>query len=445
MRLASTEASPPRRTRGTLWADLLVALTSASSVSSVVAMFVVSTFLCALGASASIDSLETTFFDALEHPAIGYATRPANDPVAALNRKLAGGDISFRFDPANGYLRSTLDALGIAVQSQIAVFSKTSVQARIIDQSNPRTIFFNDEVAVGWMRDGFIELAAQDPQQGVIFYALPQQQTPTPQFLRANGCLQCHHSYATLGVPGMLTRSVVTARNGMTLPFLGNYVTDHRSPYEERWAGRYVTGSAGAMRHMGNVTVIDPNKLDESITSETLNVKSLEGRFDTSTYLSSQSDIAALLVFDHQMRMMNLLTRVGWEARVSSDPEALREHAKEFVDYLLLVDEAPLPGKVQGSTDFAAKFASLGPRDSQGRSLRELDLEHRLLRYSCSYMIYSAAFDALPAQAKAAIYARLADVLAGRESSARYARLSPANRQAIAEILRDTKPDFPRR
>src|SRR5438132_3325592 len=220
--------------------------------------------------NAAVAPLETTFFDALEHPAIEYATRPSNDPVAALNRKLASGDVSFRFDPKNGYLRPTLDALGIAIDSQIALFSKTSVQARIIDQSNPRTIFFNDAVAVGWMRDGFIELAAQDPQQGVIFYALPQQQTPTPQFIRANACLSCHHSYATLGVPGMLVRSVVTARNGMTLPFLGNYVTDHRSPYEERWAGRYITGLSGAMRHMGNVTLVDPSKLDDAITSETL-------------------------------------------------------------------------------------------------------------------------------------------------------------------------------
>src|SRR6185503_3934221 len=148
----------------------------------------------------------------------------------------------------------------------------------------------------------------------------------------------------------MLFRRVVTAPHGMPLPMLGNYTTDHRSPYAERWAGRYITGSSGAMRHMGNVTVLDPGKLDEAITPETLNATSLEGRFDTSAYLSPHSDLAASLVFDHQMRMMNLVTRIGWETRVSSDPEALREHAKEFVDYLLFVDEPPLPGHVQGST-----------------------------------------------------------------------------------------------
>jgi len=53
------------------------------------------------------------------------------------------------------------------------------------------------------------------------------------------------------------------------------------------------------------------------ITPETLNVASLKDKFDTDAYLSPHSDIVALLVFEHQMRMMNLITRVGWEVRVA--------------------------------------------------------------------------------------------------------------------------------
>ena len=85
----------------------------------------------------------------------------------------------------------------------------------------------------------------------------------------------------------------------------------------------------------------------------------------------------------------------------------------------------------------------MGPKDSRGRSLRQLDLERRLFRYPCSYMIYAPAFDALRPEAKAAIYERLWRVLSGAERDRRYERLSAADRRAIIEILRDTKSDLP--
>jgi hypothetical protein len=155
------------------------------------------------------------------------------------------------------------------------------------------------------------------------------------------------------------------------------------------------------------------------------------------------------MVFDHQMHMTNLLTRVGWEIRSAlydkrRDLAArLRDCASELVDYLLFVDEAPLAGRIEGTSGFAVKFAAGGPRDSQGRSLRQLDLEKRLLRYPCSYMIYTEAFDSLPAEAKAAVYQRIWQIVSGKDRSAKYARLSLADRQAIVEILRETKKGLP--
>src|SRR4029453_11271206 len=118
--------------------------------------------------------LSDTFTDWLDHPAIQYAARPVSDPVAELNRKLRDGTVQIRSDGLSGYLRSVLNALDVPVESQIAVFLKDSVQAARISAGNPRTIFFNDSVAVGWVRGGFIELAAQDPQQGTVFYSLDQ-------------------------------------------------------------------------------------------------------------------------------------------------------------------------------------------------------------------------------------------------------------------------------
>ena len=116
---------------------------------------------------------------------------------------------------------------------------------------------------------------------------------------------------------------------------------------------------------------------------------------------------------------------------------------EEFVDYLLFVDESPLPGPITGPTAFAQKFSESGPRDAKGRSLRELDCTRRLLKYPCSYLIYSEPFDALPAPAKAAVYRRLWEVLNGHVPDNRYDSLSPTDRAAVIEILKDTKKDLP--
>jgi hypothetical protein len=199
--------------------------------------------------------------------------------------------------------------------------------------------------------------------------------------------------------------------------------------------------------HLGNGAISDVDH-PEAMESK-LALASLDSRFDTSLYLSPYSDIAALMVFDHQMRMMNLLTRVNWEARYGSYQHSpglsarLREAATEFVDYLLFVEEAPLEAPIHGSSGFAEKFSSQEPHDRRGRSLRQLDLKHRLLKYPCSYMIYSDAFDALPAEAREAIYKRMWEVLSGHEKGTKYAKLTSTDRQAVIEILLDTKKDLP--
>ena len=121
----------------------------------------------------------------------------------------------------------------------------------------------------------------------------------------------------------------------------------------------------------------------------------------------------------------------------------MREAAADLADYLLFVDEAPFAGSIRGSSGFAEKFSAEGPRDSKGRSLRQLDLDRRLMKYPCSYMIYSRAFDALPADARNVVYQRMWQVLSGRDISKKYSTLSAADRQAVVEILRDTKKDLP--
>ena len=379
-----------------------------------------------------------------EHPAIGYAALPAHDAIAELNRKLRSGSVRLAYDDATGYVRPLLAALGIPVESQIAVFSKTSFQARSVSPLNPRTIFFNDSVAVAWVRGEWtVEAAAEDPQQGVVFYQIDQVNSAAPQFQRRDECLSCH--LRDTG-PGMIVRSVAVTRDGGVLARLANFATDHTSPLAERWGGWYVTGNSGGMPHLGNMT-FDATATELPPIDSPHELRSLEGKIDTGAYLSKYSDIVALMVFEHQARAINLITRAGWMARWAAaqpDPpmDRVKDAANELADYLLFANEPTLTGQIEGTSGFAEWFSSQGPRDRRGRSLRQFDLRHRLMRYPCSYMIYSEAFDHLPEKAKSYVYERMWKVLSGNERAG-FKSLTAGNRRAIIEILRDTKSGLP--
>jgi hypothetical protein len=282
---------------------------------------------------------------------------------------------------------------------------------------------------------------------GTVFYTLAQPlESPggTTEFTRNNvNCVQCHTSDATMNIPGWFVGSVYPKQDGLTA-YGPAYTTDHRSLFEFRWGGWYVTGRHRGERHLGNAVVTDSTDLASMVTPATVHVANLEGRFDPNGYLSPHSDIVALLVLEHQVQMLNHITRLGWEARMGKDAaRPLDEAAAALVDYLLFVDEAPLPGPIVGPTEFARIFSSKGPRDPKGRSLRDLQLTDRLMRYPCSYLIYSEAFDALPANAKGLVYKRLWEVLSGQDPDARYSRLTRDMRQNILEIIGATKPDLP--
>ena len=385
--------------------------------------------------------------DFRDHPNISYLTASVSDPVTRLNERIRRGQVHLDSEPTRGYLRSVLAALDVPVESQVLVFSKTSFQASRIGPQIPRAIYFNDRVSVGWVRGGdFIELAAQDPTRGTVFYTLaqPVDGADGVEFTRNNvNCVQCHTSDATLNIPGWFIGSVYPLKDGLTA-YGPAYTTDHRTPFDIRWGGWYVTGSHHGERHLGNAVVTDSADLASMVTPATVHVTNLEGRFDPTGYLSTHSDIVALLVLEHQGQMLNHITRLGWEARMGKDAgRPLEQAAAALVDYLLFGDEAPLPGPIAGPTEFARAFSSKGPRDPKGRSLRDLQLTDRLMRYPCSYLIYSESFDALPAEAKALVYKRLWEVLSGQDTDARYRGLTSEIRRDILEILRATKPDLP--
>jgi hypothetical protein len=405
---------------------------------------------------ASVDAQRAgTFMGSPDDPAIRYSTGPVNNVVVDVNKKLHDGTLQFTFDSRSGYLRSALEALQLPVDSQLLVFSRVSLQGKRISEQNPRALFFNDRVALGWVRGGdVLEVAAHDESDGVVFYTLDQhvdEAAGPPQFKRAFICLGCHVTGNTLGVPGLLMFST-TRPEPTQFTGLPRHV-DQNDPLNRRFGGWFVTGSTGSLRHMGN----DVAALDGRPKGE---LTSVDGLFDADGYRALSSDVVAHLVLTHQAGMTNLLTRAAWEARAAdpslhppftSTPEqqasvaaVMRGVASEVVDYLLFVDEARLTEPIKGGSGFAERFSSGGPRDKKGRSLYELDLRRRLMRYPCSYLIYSPAFDALPPLAKDSIYRRMWDVLSGQEQDARYRdALSLADRRAIVDILRDTKKDLP--
>ena len=397
---------------------------------------------------------ERPTFPQLDHPAINYEIEAPADAVAVLNGRLLDGSAHLKFDGAGGYLQSLLDTLGVSVDTQLLVFSKASLQRKEIEPKNPRALYFADNIIVTFIRGApLLEITVQDHKQGMIFYVLEQKPVETAVLERGNGkCVNCHVTRTGMGMPGTINRSVATQEDGWPLQRFGSYAVDHRSPLAQRWGGSYVTGITGA-KHMGN-TWIPGDEIPDALPDEVPpKFSSLAGQFDLAGYPTNQSDAAARLVFDHQMHMMDLITRVGWDARVALHQEPgggdivqaiLKNDALELVDYMLFVDEADMADAVVAPSKFSKSFTAKGPRDRKGRSLRELDLKTRVMRYPCSYMIYSAAFDALPAPAKDAIYSRLWDVLSGSERSEKYVRLASADRKAIVEILRDTKSDLPR-
>jgi hypothetical protein len=389
------------------------------------------------------------FVASRDHAAIQYTAGRVTDPVWRLNQRLKEGAATLVFDAkTGGYLRSVLKALNVPQESQALVFSETSFQRELISMHNPRALFFSDTVAVAWVRGGpVLEVVAQDPRQGVIFYALDQKSTPSPEFKRNDMCLACHLSWDTLGVPGLMTGSMYPLPDDKNA-YANGFNTVQGSPLDQRWGGWWVTGSLGGARHMGNVPVMPPD-VKKKLAPPSRELKSVEGLFDLSGYPTPFSDVVAQLVLAHQTRMTNMLTRVGWEARLAAaaptnDAAArVREAAADLVDYMLFVDEAPLSSPVKGTSGFTEQFVKNGPRDSKGRSLRDFDLQRRLFKYPCSYMIYTEAFDALPAAARDAVYARLAVVLAGRDPAPRYKVLSAADRRAVIEILRETRKNLP--
>jgi hypothetical protein len=406
-----------------------------------------------LSGPTALDALGQDSFDL---PPIRYSESISKDPVALLERKIQRGELVLPQDPQFGVLPGLLKELNVPVESQVLVFSKTSLQIHKISPSNPRALYFNDSVYVGYVPgSSILELAANDPDLGAVFYTLDfaplAEANQGVQLVRDRGqCLSCHATSRTENVPGYLVRSIYPDASGRPRTGTSSYTTDYRSLFQTRWGGWYVTGTHGQMRHLGNAFALDrsdPQKMDLEAGA---NRSELPSRVQPKLHLQPHSDLVALMVLEHQIRVHNLITKANYEARQAvamdvsmnqalgrdsgyrseSTQRRIQSAASSLADAILMRNESPLEQVVQGTSTFAETFASQGPLDSQNRSLRQFDLQTRLFRHRLSYLIYTPEFQALPKEILVPLRAHLQETLRTDEY------------RAEREILEDTLPGW---
>lgn len=369
-----------------------------------------------------------------------YSSAEATDPVGKISAKLRANRTTgwMPFHPDFGYLPAVLEMLNVPVSSQMLVFSKTSLQRHNISPTNPRALYFSDEIYIGFIPGApEMEVASVDPDLGTVFYTVHQDKDEPVRFRRNNDCIQCHGAARSMGVPGFVLRSLETDVSGEILTATDTDEISHCTSIAQRWGGWYVTNAPSDWVHRGN----SPGPTSEGIGSNRLHEIATSKLFP-----AAGSDTLALLLHDHQTHMHNYITRLHMEGqqRIAEYGHVryLDNQIRAFLRYLLFTEEAPLPSPLTPSAEFVAAFQKNAKRDAKGRSLKDLDLNTRLFRYPCSFLLDSAAFRKLPTLVRNAVLVRLHAILTGTEEHPDFKRLIPDDAQAVLEILRETTPDL---
>ena len=403
------------------------------------------------------------FYNDYELEPHGYFSKDAKDPVTLLMKRVQRGEVLIKEPNGKPLVERLLRELGLNKDTQVLVFSRTSLQRREVSYSNPRALYFNESVYLGWMPNGRIEIASFDPELGPIFYFQRElDDASSPLLARTRSCLGCHAGDATNFLPGSLGRSVYPDKSGRSLRSIDDYRrSGHHIPLHDRYGGWFVSGNHGAMRHMGNAIASREGGKITIDREQFANLEKLDRFFSTEAYPAPGSDIAALLVFDHQVTMHHRLVEAAYRARQSLfdsklDPketdvsklskgrstDEFLEGRDKVVDYLLFRDETPIP-KVSCDPAFQRAFSANRIADSRKRSLKDLRLDGRIFENRCSYMIYSPTFDQFPPMLKGAIYARIHEILTSPKPVEGFDYLGKEEKRRILEILDETKEDLP--
>lgn len=388
-------------------------------------------------------------------PLSGPKPAPRGDAVAHLLQRLAVGEVALTTGPDRDILRAVLRELKVPLESQLAVFSRTSMQAGLIRPDNPRVLYFSDSTYVGWVPGGLIEAIAIDPERGPVFYALDPQDVRERRrtFVRESSCQRCHGGGAMERNPVLFARSLFATATGDPLRAHGSELITEQTPFERRWGGWYVTGYEGETGHRGNAFARERDgQLEFSVSAS--RPADLTGFVPRALLPVATSDVVALLVFEHQLAMQNSLLRAAQTVRqiLETQPAPDRPTSadarfapavEDVLDHLLFREAASLPDGITGSDSFKRAFATGAPRSPAGHTLKDFSLRGRLFAHRCSFLIHSESFHALPSALRQAILARLQTVLHDDDPHGRYAYLARDERRRIQEILTSTLPDFP--
>jgi hypothetical protein len=402
-----------------------------------------------------------------ELPPVNYSATQPTEIISRLQARLASSEQKFSGRDRD-VVQALLRELQIPIESQLLAFSKTSLQRQRISPQTPRAIYFSDTCYVGWVPGGLLEVASIDPALGPVFYSFDPRQASERghRFVRDADCLRCHGGTFVPHIPAVFARSVFPDAEGEPLLRHGTQVVDFRTPFEERWGGWFVTGKHGKAFHRGNVFAREKDTGLVFDVTRGANVTSLASRLPLDEYLTTSSDIVALLVFEHQLAMHNAITRAGFNCRrMLNYQKGLQEAFKEpitgepsydsvktvfdsatrdVLGCLLFKDEAALPEGIEGDAAFQKAFLAGARRSAAGASLKDFHLKGYLFKNRCSYLIYSEAFLALPDSLKRRIYTRLAKILLPSDTDTTYAYLGSDERVRLLDILRETHPEFPK-
>jgi hypothetical protein len=384
----------------------------------------------------------------IDAPPHQYRSRTPQDRFTRAMQELEN-DPRLDRSTEKAFITSFLKILNVPVSSQMLVFSTTSLQLRFISPSNPRAIYFTDDVYIGYIPGGRVEVVALDPELGAIFYIFDLPRGPgSIRYERSERCMNCHVTDVTGYVPGLVVKSVAPAPGGGSLETFRELHSGHGVPFSERFGGWHVTGKHGMTNHWGNA-------IGRFVDDVLLRLPNAPGtKFSWAKYPAETSDILAHLLLEHQVGFVNRVVEAGYRARtvlslsegkLTRDQRAeLDEQARIVVRYLLFADEVPLPaGGIEPDAAFRADFLGGRRPGADGRALRDLDLQTRLFKYRCSYMIYSPVFAGLPGAMKERIDQRLGAALREDEGPAEFAYLQRAERTSIRTILKTTLVDLP--
>jgi len=374
-----------------------------------------------------------------------YWTRPLTDRFTQFKTALESGKLSLDRSSEKAFVVSLLKALNISPATQTLVYSTTSLQLRRISPRNPRALYFNEDVYVGWVPGGQIEIASIDPALGGIFYIfdIPRGREAPIRIERSTRCFNCHAEFEIGRIPGLLIKSVIPGPGGGSLESFRGDQTGHSIPFKDRFGGWHLTGKHGITEHWGNLV----GELSPTGLKKYANPPGRQFRWET--YPVATSDVLAQLLHEHQVGFVNRAVKATYDVRgalVKGDAKGqIVQHADILTRYLLFTNEVRLPtGGIEGDPALKAHFLKNARKTKLGVSLRQFNLRTHLFKYRCSYMIHSVTFSGLPGPLKKRVLLNLRAALDPVKSHPASGHIPAGEKKAIGLILASTLDNYPK-